>query len=171
MAAIMLWVHTMKGIAARDTQQRGALIACNGLPSGSIPSIRKNQPELSHHDAVYRIYSRLSMRNLRLETTDEDVLAVIVFGAVRHRPKFHSRHLLLFQKETRPTSMVPVGDTSLQKRAGLLEHRRLFVVPKDDAVPVGSFFDRRSCALKELCSRLSNQTFRGRVIGFRLGLS
>ena len=63
MAAIMLWVHTMKGIAARDTQQRGALIACNGLPSGSIPSIRKNQPELSHHDAVYRNLTLATAQN------------------------------------------------------------------------------------------------------------
>lgn len=169
MAAIMLWVHTMKGIAARDTQQRGALIACNGLPSGSIPSIRKNQPELTDNDAVYRIYCRLSMRNL--ETTDKDVLAVIVFDPVRHRPKFHSRHLLLFQKETRPTSVVPGGDASLQKRAGLLEHRRLFIVTKDDPMPVGSFFDRRSCALKELCSSFSDQTLCRRIIGFRFGRS
>lgn len=110
----MLPVHTMKGIAAEDTRQGGALIVCNGLLSGSIPSIRNTESYLGDNDAVYRNYSRLSMRNLRLKTTDEDVLAVIVvLTSFGNGTKFDSCHLLLFEKETRPTSMMLVRDASL----------------------------------------------------------
>ncbi len=51
-AAIMLSVHAMKGMAAGDTQQGGALIVDTALPTGSIaftsaficihPKINKN---------------------------------------------------------------------------------------------------------------------------------
>ena len=106
-------VHTMKEIAAADTQPCGALSACNALPSGSIPSIRKTSPELRDNDAVYRICHRLSMQNLRLGATRKDVLAMIVFSAVRHRPKFDARDFVLFEKQADPTTMVFLGNTSL----------------------------------------------------------
>src|SRR4029453_3779020 len=103
----------MKGIAAEGTQQCGALMACNALPSGSIPSIRKSSSELRDNDAVYRISHRLSMQNLRFRATRKDVLAVIVFGSVRHGPKFDPRDFGLFEKQAGPASMVFLGNSPL----------------------------------------------------------
>src|SRR5690348_510475 len=101
---------------------------------------------------------------------EEDFLAVIVvLTSFRNGTKFDSGHFLFFEKKTRPASMMFVRDASLQKGAGLLEHGRLFVVTKDDAMPVRDFSDWWSSALKQLCPRLSDQTFCRRIIAFRLG--
>ncbi len=108
------------------------------------------------------------MQDLRFRATRKDVLAVIVFGAVRHRPKFDARDFVFFEKQAGPTSMVFLGNTSLQKRTRFLEHGRFLVITKDDAMAIGNFSQRRPRALKKLCSGLSDEALRRWVISFCL---
>lgn len=158
----------MKGTAAEVTQQRGALIACKGLPSGSMPFIRNMNKNLGHKDAVYRICDSLSMRNFGLRTTQKDLLTMIVFRSLGNRPKLHSRHLVLFEKQAGPTSMVFLSNAALKKRAGLFEHGRLLVITEDDTMPIGHVSQWRPRTLKKLRSSYSDETFCRGTIGSSL---
>jgi hypothetical protein len=55
----------------------------------------------------------VNIHALSSQATHKDVLAVIVFSSVGHRPKFHPRDFLLFEKQAGPTSMVFLGNAAL----------------------------------------------------------
>ena len=107
------------------------------------------------------------MQDLRFRATRKDVLAVIVFGAVRHRPKFDARDFVFFEKQAGPTSMVFLGNTPLQKRTRFLEHGRFLVITENDAMTIRYLSQGRPRALKQLSPGLSDETFGRGVVGCR----